>query len=161
MDIKIPPYTRSKYTNAYIEAANDLALKVDIISAQFSFCRISSNVAELEIQNCQLGCNDIVSVKVANNKHLSLQNFAAHQVPVPEFAAFESDHGFTHTTDIDALFDFAQAHYPLVLKPVHGFGGRGVYTNINDDDQLAFALAGLQALKVRRLLAESYEPGRH
>lgn len=157
----LPRYTCSKYANAYIEAAKRLGLDTEIISREFAFCRVYNNRTELYIHNCHLSCNSFVAVQMSNAKNMTLHNFRANGMPVPEHRLFVSPSGFRDIEDLDAIFEYAKDKYPLVLKPNRGFGGRGVVANICDDDELALAIAEAQQRGVRNVLVERFVSGRH
>ncbi|PYZ92545.1 hypothetical protein CR194_12815 [Salipaludibacillus keqinensis] len=102
---------------------------------------------------------DLVSneaVEAGGDKGETKKILLSAQVPTPKGDTFSSD-----VTD-EAIKEFAvKLGYPLVLKPVNGSFGRGVISNISNDEDLAKALYLVRGeLNEKEVIVEEYLPGK-
>ena len=154
------PHTRSFHTNAYLDSAGELGLHFEVISFQDSLCRIRNSTKSLLVHGSALSCNNIVSSSAAAHKHIAHLLLSHSGAPVPAQQYFTSRAGFKIEQELDEIFDFADANYPVVVKPDRDSEGRYVYTNVRSEDELAVALSNILAHRQYGLLVEAYIPGR-
>lgn len=92
--------------------------------------------------------------RICDNKDLTKKYLAKAGVPVPEGKRFKAN------IDDEEILNYAKAlGYPLVLKPISGNGGKGVFANIKSEDILKDALPYVrQELKCPDVIIEQYIP---
>ena len=92
------------------------------------------------------------SASICRNKSLTKEKLKEAGVSVPEGATLDDD---------DEIISYAEKiGYPVVLKPLKGSMGKGVYVNIKTKDELLTALKELRKTeKDKRLIIEKYYPG--
>ena len=154
-------FTRSIYTDIYLNAADRLGLRYQVLSRRFPLCRIEHGEKALYLRNAHMSCNDITAVHAAGNKPISLGLFQKAGLPIPEFRLFRSAKGFRDETLIAAILEFARARYPVVVKPISGLGGGGVVADIRDEQELRFVLKDERLRRRRQLLVEQHIRGAH
>ncbi|GAA4829680.1 hypothetical protein [Garicola koreensis] len=98
-----------------------------------------------------------VAQRLVESKLQTSQTLRAHGVPVPESYAFN-----TRESQLTDVVDVAEdLGYPVVLKPVRGSMGKGVFANIHNVEQLTACYQHLvYELKKDRILLERHHLGR-
>ncbi|WP_029267424.1 ATP-binding protein [Virgibacillus alimentarius] len=91
------------------------------------FCARSSYVSE-------------ETIKIAENKTLAYEYMRKNNVPIPETKTFNFS-----KTSIENICKFgSEIGYPLVVKPTNRGGGKGVFTNIKDENNLIKSLTSIR-----------------
>lgn len=95
------------------------------------------------------------AIKICENKELTKKYLLRNNVPVPEGKMFDDNDDET-----DILKYAEKIGFPVVLKPVDGSGGKGVFANLKDRDSLKEALHHLRnVLGYSRYILERYIVG--
>lgn len=97
------------------------------------------------------------AIRTVDNKHKTLRRMSEAQVPVPKSRLFR-----TSKTSFEDLLSEAERDYqwPVVVKPVRGSQGHGVFANITSETELREAYEYLKEnLEVERLLLEEHAHG--
>ncbi|MBR7554760.1 ATP-grasp domain-containing protein [Allobacillus sp. GCM10007491] len=96
------------------------------------------------------------AITICVNKDMTKKQLMQNGVPVP--AGIICDETFTDKQIIEAANEIA---YPLVVKPVDGTGGKGVISNIRNEDELKSAINYVKhQLNYKTLLIEEYFEGK-
>ncbi|MFC3039733.1 ATP-grasp domain-containing protein [Virgibacillus xinjiangensis] len=95
------------------------------------------------------------AVQVGKDKEDTKRILSKAGVSVPQGRRFESD------KSDEEIREYGQtAGYPLVVKPTDGSFGRGIVTNIQNDEELTDALIYVrQELNFKDIIVEQYIPG--
>src|SRR5699024_6785941 len=93
-------------------------------------------------------------VRICQNKDKTKAYLAKKNVPIPAGGIFQA-------TDDDKIVQYAKKiGFPVVIKPISGSMGRGVYTDIKDEDALIEILDNLRStLKYSEYMIEKHYPG--
>jgi D-alanine-D-alanine ligase-like ATP-grasp enzyme/acylphosphatase len=93
--------------------------------------------------------------KICNNKHLTKEYLSKANVSIPIGEFFSAD------KNDDEIIEFAKKlGFPVVIKPISGYGGRGVIANIKDLKSLKEALQYVRSdLKYKDVIVEQYYTG--
>lgn len=93
--------------------------------------------------------------EICDDKHLTNQYLIKAQVPIPYGKTFN----ITATTE--EILQYAQSlHYPLVVKPTDGLGGRGVVSNIKNETDLKKAISFVRDhLKFKNIIVQQFIKG--
>lgn len=111
-------------------------------SIQFNRARIASLTAKR-------------AIAVLNNKYTTKESLLKEGVPTPLGKKFNFNDPYESVIDFVRLIG-----WPVVIKPLVGSLGRGVYTNINnDDDLLVYCKYIIEKLNVKNYLIEKYVVG--
>lgn len=95
------------------------------------------------------------AVAIGKDKEWTKQILKQAGVPTPEGKQFQEDE-----SDIVIRKYVSSLGYPVVLKPTDGSFGHGVVTNINNDDDLDYALNYVrEELNIKNIIIEQYIPG--
>ena len=79
------------------------------------------------------------AVKICDDKSLTYDTLAQKNVPVPKGKKFNENHSDQE------LIDYAkEINFPVVLKPTDGRAGKGVYANIQTEEELINALKNVR-----------------
>lgn len=141
----IEKYVKNLSANVYLNAAVDMGLNMEVISADYSLARIYGNAGALTVCKAFIGHDNAAMMGVIQDKQLTHRLLESANIPVPSYKAFKIRPGKLAEADSTPVFEFASRHYPVVVKPPAGNLGRGVYVGICDDDQLAYSLSCLLA----------------
>jgi len=155
----IKRYTKDINTDIFLNAADALNLKYEIIEKDRAYAKIYDMANELRVLESALSLNSIVSYRLARNKYKASKLLAQYEIPVPESELFRSESRFSNDLDKNKVFEYAKSKFPIVLKPVDRSLGLGVYTNITSDEQLSFALDELVKLNVKSIMVEKFVNG--
>src|SRR5699024_7498971 len=92
--------------------------------------------------------------QICQKKDKTKPYLAKKNVPLPAGAIFQA-------TDDDKIVQYAKKiGFPVVIKPISGSMGRGVYTDIKDEDALIEILDNLRStLKYSEYMVEKHYPG--
>lgn len=93
------------------------------------------------------------AVRVCQNKEKTKEYLRESGVPITEGATFSED---------SKIVEYAEKMgFPVVVKPLNGSMGKGVYTNIMSVDELKEVLRELRStLRNKELMIEKYYPGK-
>lgn len=99
--------------------------------------------------------NTTEAIKICNDKGLTQSHLESNNVPTPRGKEFSSE------DSIDEMVQFAkELAYPLVVKPVDGFGGTGVFVNIQNEKELIQSITYIiENLKFNRILIQEFVQG--
>src|SRR5690625_3185869 len=78
-----------------------------------------------------------LSVDIVHDKHLAKKKLTKANVPTPRGITFQRS---TENIEVIKLIEKQGLNYPLVLKPVYGSLGKGVVTNLQNNDELSSGL---------------------
>ncbi|MCR6094936.1 ATP-grasp domain-containing protein [Salipaludibacillus agaradhaerens] len=96
------------------------------------------------------------AVEAGKDKHQTKYFFKKSKVPTPAGAMCSSEQSCT-----DILNLVANLNYPLVLKPIDGSFGRGVITEIKNEERLISILKEVKSSSLyNNIIIEEYIPGR-
>lgn len=96
------------------------------------------------------------AVEIGGDKELTKIILSKHGIPVPEGKRFKEN-----IRDDEIVRYVSDIGYPVVIKPTDGSFGRGVVTNIRDEDSLVNALNYVrQRLNMKDILIERHIPGK-
>lgn len=94
-----------------------------------------------------------IAVDVASNKELTNRLMHEIGIPVPRSVVVRSED--------EAVRQASRLRYPVVIKPLDGNHGRGVFINLaNEDDVREFYPSALAEARGDSILVESYIPGK-
>ncbi|AQU81882.1 MULTISPECIES: ATP-binding protein [unclassified Halomonas] len=96
------------------------------------------------------------SILIAKNKEMTKEVLKSSNLPVAEGQVFES-------TQVDEAVEFAKKiGYPVVVKPISGKQGRGVFANLQTDSELkkSFVKSSQEGFKDSRLIVEKHIKGK-
>lgn len=153
--------TGNRYTDQYIAAARDLGLTVEIVNPRRGTVLISGNGREVTVTAAIVGCNNLVAARFSSNKFLTQTRLLEGGFRVPPFRRLEPAAFSGLTQLIDELTTFARLHWPVVLKPVKGHGGVGVFASLEDETDLAWAAEQLWEFAPDEVMVEKHIHGRH
>lgn len=95
------------------------------------------------------------AVEIGSDKELTKQRLIKAGIPTPEGKQFKED-----VSDEKIVNDILQNDFPVVLKPTDGSFGRGVITNIQNEQELKSALHYVRDQQnFRNVIVERYIPG--
>lgn len=116
--------------NSYmlIQAAKKLGIKVDLVDRENLRLKLSYGGKSHELTKKSLGINNSSSLALTRNKHKTSEILRNHHIQVPEEIVISS---------IQELNVSSLPPFPLVVKPLDGQKGAGVYIGIASFDQLA------------------------
>jgi cyanophycin synthetase len=101
-------------------------------SDKFAVYSISSRDKVLKFDRSRIGLTLKKAVKAIINKDTTRKLLQGNGVPTPQGAKFDS------SDDMSAVLDYAtELTYPVVVKPVSGSLGRGVFSDIKNADELS------------------------
>lgn len=96
------------------------------------------------------------AVRLAHNKHRTNTALRKAGYPAPQSHLIDSE----QSSSEDVIRQARSLGYPVVLKPMTGTKGRGVFTNITDDDELLSYYDHLKHdLQIDKIVMESHERG--
>lgn len=92
---------------------------------------------------------------ICGNKGLTEDYLQQNNVPIPKGKVFTNEHA------MEEVIDYAnKLTYPLVAKPTDGSGGRGVFANINNEQELQTALKTIwNQLEFKEILVQQHVIG--
>lgn len=96
------------------------------------------------------------AIDITQNKSEAYTYFQKEGVPTPQGSVFKFE-----STPIDEIIDYGDSiGYPVVVKPTSMGGGKGVYTQINNIDQLKDSVLKLKdEIKSKDIMVEKYFSG--
>jgi len=96
------------------------------------------------------------AIGIAQNKHRTNKLLRTAGLSVPESRPLDAD----NTTEEDLLNTATSIGYPVVLKPISGTKGKGVFTNIRDNRELLHYFEYLVTeLRAKHIVMESHVSG--
>lgn len=95
------------------------------------------------------------AIKICGDKGLTQHYLQKNNVPIPLGKEFNENHS------IEEMIQFARTlTYPLVVKPVDGFGGTGVIVNIKDEKELKDSIIHVKnKLNFNRIIIQEFIQG--
>ncbi|MBU9712956.1 acylphosphatase [Evansella tamaricis] len=95
------------------------------------------------------------SVRICQNKEKTKEILSENGVPVPKGRVISVDHE-------EEISNYAKGvKYPVVIKPINGSMGKGVYTNIKNKDELINVVNNLRSeYNYTEYIIEKYYPGK-
>lgn len=95
------------------------------------------------------------AVDIGKDKEKTKKYIATNNIPIPEGKQFHLDSSYEEVRKYVSYLGF-----PVVIKPVDGSFGRGVFTNIQTKEELEYALVYLhKELKYKDVIVERYVAG--
>lgn len=95
------------------------------------------------------------AIKICGDKSLTQKYLENNNVPIPLGQEFNNHHSFNEMLQYSTTLSF-----PLVVKPVDGFGGKGVVVNIKDEKELKDAITYVQnKLGYKRIIIQEFVKG--
>ena len=95
------------------------------------------------------------AVEIGSDKEQTKQRLIKAGIPTPVGKQFKED-----VSDEEIINDVLESGFPVVLKPTDGSFGRGVITNINNEQELKDALTHVRTdQNFRDVIIEQYIPG--
>lgn len=130
-------------------------LKVTINDSKFKSYTISSSRKSYSFNKSQISETTRNAVRLTKNKHLAKEYLEKKGVPVPKGEVFNK------ADSRGKMLDYADGiGYPVVIKPLAGSLGTGVFTNIASRDDAEGVIEHLLTdLKVDDLVVEQHKPG--
>ncbi len=122
-------------TAAIVDAANQRGIPHTRLSEENSYIQFGHGHRQQRIQATVTGHTDLIGFGIADDKEWTKQVLGDAGIPVPQGRVCDSFD--------EALEAVGAIGYPVAVKPVIGNHGRGVSTNIEDDQALhdAFDIA--------------------
>lgn len=115
-----------------------------------------SNGHSVRFTNSRPEMSTIEGVRLANDKHRANAELAKAGFPTPVSHLIDAESA-SHN---DVLRAASEVGYPIVLKPLSGSKGAGVFTGIKSaDDLLSYYDHLSKDLKARQVILESHEDG--
>lgn len=141
---------KDRNTALYILTAKELGLKVDIISASYSYCVISNGKKALHVYHNTTSISDVATRKVTHNKYLSQSLLDKAGIPVPDAEVFE-------IKDMDKILAYVERNKPIVIKPIKGSNSVGVTVDPRSQEEIRRAIEEVTDDKV---MVEKFVRGR-
>ncbi|MEA2118509.1 cyanophycin synthetase [Halovibrio sp. HP20-50] len=137
-------------TAAIVDAATRRGIPHARLSEENSYIQLGHGHRQQRIQATVTGHTDLIGYGIADDKEWTKQVLGDAGIPVPQGRVCGS---------FDEALDAARAiGYPVAVKPVIGNHGRGVSTNIEDDQALSDAF-NLAAHRNPSVIVEQYIRG--
>lgn len=138
--------------NLYALAAKKLGIEITQPIKTFPYGIFKTKKKELAIRGALPNLNFVVPYSISKNKFITAKLLRKNQVPAPKGIQIKKDQ------KIDFEKITRKISKPLVVKPIKGFGGKGVSVNIQTEE--AFDRAVKEARKhFRKILVEEFIPG--
>lgn len=118
---------------------------------------VSSGTRTISFNGSRSSLTTAEANRIVENKHKTLNRFRQAQVPVPHSRLFRAS-----DTNVEDLLDVAEREYrwPVVIKPVYGSRGDGVFANIISVQELRDCYEYLtKVLGAERILLEEHAKG--
>ncbi len=147
------------HANAYLNAADELGYQFSSVTGKPDHFIIYNGTRELRLHNSWLGCNDSEGERIANDKELTHNILKKRGIPVPDQKVFLGVNGFSRSYEFDDIYNYAQKHYPVVVKTPSESLGRGVFEMIQNEDELTAALSQCLQYNREKVIIESCLPG--
>jgi cyanophycin synthetase len=127
-------------------------LDVTLLDSSYKNFKVASKEKEVVFNRSSSEMNTLSARRLVSNKQKARELLLSAGVPVSAGKMFEVNEGF------DALIKYAEeVGYPLVIKPVYGSLGVGVFTNIGKQEDLESHCYHLvNDLGKRKLLLEQH-----
>ena len=136
-------------TGALVDAARRRGIPV-IRLDEHSLVQLGHGSRQRRLRASITGQTSHIAVELAGNKNVTKQLLAEAGLPVPQGAV-------VRTAD-EAATAARRLGFPVVVKPLDGNHGRGVVTDLSDEDGVRVAF--VQALRhSRRVIVEQQVPG--
>ncbi|WP_280554138.1 cyanophycin synthetase [Halomonas sp. 25-S5] len=137
-------------TAAIVGAANQRSIPHTRLSEENSYIQFGHGHRQQRIQATVTGHTDLIGFGIADDKEWTKQVLGDAGIPVPQGRVCDSFD--------EALEAVGAIGYPVAVKPVIGNHGRGVSTNIEDDQALHDAF-GIAAHRNPSVIVEQYIRG--
>ncbi|MCC6589670.1 MAG: cyanophycin synthetase [Bryobacterales bacterium] len=118
-------------TQAILDAADARNIPWTRLDTESSLCRLGFGIHSRYVEATISGQTGAVAVDIASNKHLTKALLREAGLPAPM--------GEVATTREEALAAFEKIGAPVVVKPLDGNQGRGVFLNLQTADEVAEA----------------------
>lgn len=106
-------------------------LTVTLVDDIFDTYVISDDKVEVKFYGSRCSLTPMSAMRLAKNKQKARMKFQENKVPTPAGGCFYDE------DDIEKIYKFAdEIGYPVVLKPMDGARGHGVFTNISSRNEL-------------------------
>lgn len=139
-------------TAAILEAAQKRGIPVTCLKEGTGLYRLGNGCYQKKISASISGQTCCIAVDIACDKQLTKKLLAESGLPVPSGEAVQ--------TLWQAQKAAKRLGYPVVVKPDNGNQGKGVFLNIQNEEELAFAFN--HALNFSKtVIVEKYLEGRH
>ncbi len=122
MDAELGPST-----SAIVEEAKKRGLPVTRIGHE-SLVQLGYGKYSTKIESTLTEATSCISADISCNKQLTKSILAENHIPVP--------YGKVVYTDISAILAAKQIGLPVVLKPFNGNQGKGVFLNLNSEEEI-------------------------
>ncbi|MDW0359737.1 ATP-grasp domain-containing protein [Halomonas venusta] len=105
-------------------------LNVEIYDPNFKVFAIADKNKKVMFNRSKSQLTSSMAVKITKDKQVTREYFIREGVPTPQGACFEGH------ANLDAALAYAvEIGFPIVMKPLDGSLGQGVFTNINSTDE--------------------------
>ncbi|MGE5484191.1 MAG: cyanophycin synthetase [Ignavibacteriales bacterium] len=138
-------------TRAICEAAGRLDIPVMRLD-DASYVQLGYGALQRRVRATVTCLTPGVAIDVAKDKNLTKALLGGNGIPVPSGAVVAGRR--------EALRVAAQIGFPVVVKPVDGNQGKGVFLNLRSYDEVATAYGFARAYG-KRVIVEKYVKGRH
>lgn len=137
-------------TSAIVEEAKNRGIPVTRIGNE-SLVRLGYGRCSRMIESTLTDATSCLAADISSNKQLTKSILNEHHIPVP--------YGKVVYSEISAVIAANQIGMPVVVKPFDGNQGKGVYLNLNTEDEIKEAVR--QASKYSNgIMVENYIGGR-
>src|SRR5699024_3877739 len=93
--------------------------------------------------------------KICDNKYLTKEYLKKNNVPTPEGKMFDEN-----AVDEEIIQYAMKIGFPLVIKPTNANGGRGVFSNLTNTEDLINAVNHVRnEVGYKEIIVEQYVPG--
>lgn len=140
-------------TGAIVQEANRRGVPVLRLDPQRSLVQLGHGKYQKRIWATVTSGTPNVAVDIASNKELTNRLLLEVGIPVPRSAV---------VTNLEEAQRASQRiGYPVVLKPLDGNHGRGVFINLEDDDEVGeFFQSAMNESRGGTVVVESFIPGK-
>jgi len=137
-------------TSAIVEEAKRRGLPITRIGNE-SLVRIGYGKYSRLIESTLTDATPCICVDISCNKQLTKSILSEHHIPVP--------YGKVVYSEISAVIAANQIGMPVVIKPFDGNQGKGVYLNLNTEDEIRYAFREASKYSTG-VIVEKYVKGR-
>lgn len=157
----IEHFTNNVHANLYLMAAKKLGLEFEVLDAWAGYARIFKRDIELYVLRASLSCNTHVASRVANEKYLTGNLLAKEGFPVPKQHLYDFVDQYLDDSTIELEFTNSGLEFPVVVKPMSGYGGAGVHMGITSTESLVAAVKDVIRLGNERVVVEEFINGKN
>ncbi|MGP9553108.1 MULTISPECIES: ATP-binding protein [unclassified Halomonas] len=130
-------------------------LNVEIYDPTFKVFSIASKNKKIMFNRSKSQLTSSMAVRITRDKQVTREYFIKEGVPTPQGACFEG------LENLNLALDYAKKiGFPIVIKPLDGSLGEGVFTNINSIDEAKdIFLHLIESLGHNKIIIEKFVSG--